>query len=279
METKQEEKTMDFKLLMDTLKSIQQKMATKEDIDTIRNGNEKLQKDVEEIKLSFNRRIMNLEDSRDTLMQKMNANLKSNRAKNILIFKVEEKGDKEENIYKEINDIFKKVGVEMNDFCIEAAFRIGKPGRNRPILIRFIAPRWKSLVFEKVKEFGALGLAISNDLSQEERLIRKELVLFKNKFMKEGEQNIKIKENYLIIDGKNYSLNDLRLMDKGNAEGAIVHGPFQQLETNSILTPDKKKRLGRPPGSKRQLSTERRSHMLDKFISSPSTSKKAKQEN
>lgn len=142
---------------MDTLKAIQKNMATKDDIITIKTGNDKLQKDVEEIKQNFIQKNSDLEETVETLSQKLNASLNANRAKNILIFKAEEKPDGE-NIYLKIKEIFDQVGIIMNQFCIEAAYRVGKPGRNRPILIRFIAPRWKALVFQKLKEFNATGI-------------------------------------------------------------------------------------------------------------------------
>lgn len=148
---------MDSEQIMETLKSIQGNMATKEDIRLLNDGNKKLQDDVNEIKANFKQKVSDLEEKMEGLSRKMEANFNANRARNILIFKVEESLDADENIYVKIKDIFTQVGLVINDLCIETAFRIGKQGGCRPILVRFIAPRWKSLLFKKNKGIRRFG--------------------------------------------------------------------------------------------------------------------------
>lgn len=199
--------------------------------------------------------------------------------KNILIFKVEEKLDGEENVYEKIKNIFMQVGIEINDFCIEAAYRLGKPGGCRPIMVRFIAARWKSLLFKKIREFNALGLAISNDLTLEERLERKELDMFKNKLINEGKQNIKIKTNKLLIGEKMFSLKDLRALEnQKNVVGSPDHSSKQQISASALSTTNSKTRPGNTPRSKRQLPIEKHNLSIEKFMSTPPNTKKVKQD-
>lgn len=106
---------MDSEQIMETLKSIQGNMATKEDIRLLNDGNKKLQDDVNEIKANFKQKVSDLEEKMEGLSRKMEANFNANRARNILIFKVEESLDADENIYVKIKDIFTQVGLVIND--------------------------------------------------------------------------------------------------------------------------------------------------------------------
>lgn len=201
-------------------------------------------------------------------------NFNITRSRNVLIFKVKERLDAEENVYTIIKDIFNQVGLEINDLCIETAYRLGKPSGCRPILVRFIASRWKSLLFKKIKEFSDLGLAISNDLTREERLERKELVFCKNKLLKEGIQDVKIRANKLLVGGESLFLKDLQLMEKDEREMEVsIHSSSQ---SKSVSTPPAKR--GCLGGSKRQLSCERKNMSLEKFVLKPSSLRKPKQD-
>lgn len=147
---------MDTQEIMNTLQKIQENMATKADINIIKRGNDQLQKEIEGIKRNFNQRIIELEKTVKVLSQKLNTGNNANRARNILIFKVEENPDVREKTLEKVMGIFRRIGIEINDFCIEAAYRIGKTGKNRPILVRFIAPRWKSNFLKKSRNLQIL---------------------------------------------------------------------------------------------------------------------------
>lgn len=61
--------------------------------------------------------------------------------------------------------------------AIEDAFRLGKGDTCRPVLVKFIATRWVKQVFTKVRNFKDKNLAISNDRTPEERIIRRHKLL------------------------------------------------------------------------------------------------------
>lgn len=67
--------------LAETLKYIQENMATKEDINCIKSGNVKLQEDVKEIKSSFRQKIADLERKVEELTSSLNATTNAVRAK------------------------------------------------------------------------------------------------------------------------------------------------------------------------------------------------------
>lgn len=258
---------METQEIMNTLLKIQENMATKEDINIIKLGNDRLQKEIEGIKSNFNKKILDLEKTVEILLQKLHTSDNVARARNVLIFKVEENLNEKENTLKKIMEIFRQIGIDINEFCIEAAYRIGKPGNNRPILVRFIAPRWKSLLFKKIKEFADMGMAISNDQTKEERLERKELVMFKNKLNLEGGRNIKIKGKKLWIDNKEFTLEDLRSMEENvMIKDLSDTSAKQHSDPMKNATPTKKANARQNSGTKRQLLFDT---SISKFLVSP----------
>lgn len=95
--------------------------------------------------------------------------------------------------------------------------------------------------------------------------------------IKAGKQNLKIRGNKLLVGEEAFSLKDLQSME----EEKKTEEPPSHLsnQSNSQSTPSTKRKAGRLPGSgKRQLSDERRVSSLDRFLSVPSKTKKAKQE-
>lgn len=89
---------------------------------------------------------------------------KAVRAKNIVLYRLEDSDDINKHLISVVNEIFAELNLDIPDLAIVDAFRLGKLKGIRPVLIKFIAERWVKLVFSKVREFRSLNLAIANDL-------------------------------------------------------------------------------------------------------------------
>lgn len=85
------------------------------------------------------------------------------RQNNILMFNLKENLQNNSDLISTVSKIFEKINIVVPDLAFADAFRIGSTENNRPILVKFIAPRWVRVVFSKVKEFRNIGLSISND--------------------------------------------------------------------------------------------------------------------
>lgn len=72
-------------------------------------------------------------------------------AKNIVFYSVEEGEKTLKDLYYKISQIIKSADLEIPDVSIVEIRRLGmlKDGEARPVIIKFIAPRYKYLLFEK----------------------------------------------------------------------------------------------------------------------------------
>lgn len=108
-------------------------------------------------------------------------------------------------------------------------------------------------------------MAISNDQTKEERLERKELIMFKNKLNVEGERNIKIKGNKLWFDNTEYSLENLRTLEEESKSKEKQH-----LDSTSKMSPADKTKPKPQPGTKRQLNEGlQKDSLISRFLTTP----------
>lgn len=92
------------------------------------------------------------------------------RAKNIILFKLEDHDTINNNLIQVILCLFSDIGLSIPEFVIGDIYRIGKNKGNRPVFIKFIRERWVKMVFTKMKELKDRGIFIVNDRSTVERL-------------------------------------------------------------------------------------------------------------
>lgn len=93
----------------------------------------------------------------------------SQRAKNLIIFKLEDSEKFNGYLFGEILQLFSGVGLAIPEIAIVDVFRLGKIKGNRPVIVKFLTVRWVKLIFSKIIEFKRRNLVISNDYSPEER--------------------------------------------------------------------------------------------------------------
>lgn len=133
----------------------------------------------------------------------------ASKAKNVVLFKIKDEGETNAVLLETVMNIFSEIGLGVPETAIDSVFRLGKIPGNRPILVRFIASRWKSTLFQKIDGLKKIGIGISNDLNREQRQIIKELLVYK-KYFQEQNKPMKIKGNNLVLEDKMFSLEDLK---------------------------------------------------------------------
>ncbi|CAB3388587.1 Hypothetical predicted protein [Cloeon dipterum] len=93
---------------------------------------------------------------------------------------------------------------------IESFFRIGKPdGQARPIVIKFCSQAQKSIAMKNAFKLKGKKVAITDDLTPEERNDRRELLNARKDALRAGMQ-VKVLRNGLIVGGEKMTLADIR---------------------------------------------------------------------
>lgn len=142
-----------------------------------------LNKDIEEVKENqqiFKSRHEDLSAFVQQLEKRLLLIEKGSRAKNLLIFQMQDDDETNNNLYLSVFNIFKTIKVEIPNQAVESVYRFRKTKGKRPVMVRFISARRKSLMFTKLKVLNDLGLRISNDLTEAERRDRKQLIDFQS---------------------------------------------------------------------------------------------------
>lgn len=222
----------------------------KEEVKSLKLMYSNLSRDIEEVKKEqqdFSSKHEDMCATVNVLERRIALLEKNSRARNLLIFNLDDVEEINRDLYLSIARIFEKIKVEIPDQAIESIFRLGKVVGRRPVLVRFASPRWKSLLFIKVKELNELGLTIANDLTEDERKERKSLLMYLFSLKKQGHE-AKLKGNAIIIKNKAYSLKDLQ-------ESGESFNPSEDVDTEherekSIIVTQNKNVT---PGIKRKL--------------------------
>lgn len=156
-----------------------------------------------------------LEESNTRLESKLYNTEKKIKRNNLVIFGVEENSNTP--LLEIIKTIFsEKLNVVVQNSDINDIYRIGKrTGRNkRPIVVRFISNLKKREVFSNARLLKNTGVAITDDLTEQERIERK--FLYDSCRVAQGRgHTAKITGNRLVINGTYYSYEDLK--------GSVLH--------------------------------------------------------
>lgn len=82
---------------------------------------------------------------------------------------------------------------------MKSIFRLGKSIEKKSVLVCFAHQmKWKSLRFSKVKEPHELDLSVANDLSGDERIERKSILMYLSSLREQGHQ-ANLKGNAIVI--------------------------------------------------------------------------------
>lgn len=194
---------------------------------------------------------------------------RENRAKNIVLFKLEDSITINKKLFDNILDIFKKVDLIIPEWAIVDVFRMGKTEGSRPVLIKFVSTKWVRNVFDRVKELKSLNYIIVNDRSKQEREIRREL-LDKVRLLKESGQNAFLKGNKIFVDDTEISQDNFNPVLSQNNVSAIASANLISKNQNAVsvspstISKENKKKRGRKDKSMKMDS--KRQRPLDGYL-------------
>lgn len=126
---------------------------------------------------------------------------RKDRSNNIILFNLEDNEENNANLFSTIISIFTKINTQIPELAVADVYRIGKNIGNRPVMVKFIAPRWVKIIFSKIDDIRNMKLGIAYDRSKEERDFRRDLRA-KAEAIKNTGRDVSIQKNNLIIDGK-----------------------------------------------------------------------------
>lgn len=155
-----------------------------ENLKAVKSVTDSLKNDLEIIKkqqTSQNSKIIALEEQ-------LSRTNEEKRAKNLIIFKIQENEKSGNELIQIVTSIARKADIHINELSVDTAYRLGKqqPGKTRPVLIKFIAPRWKKEFFSKIKNLNQLNINITNDLSPMDRKKSSDLLKTRYEMKKKG---------------------------------------------------------------------------------------------
>ncbi|CAG9821063.1 unnamed protein product [Phaedon cochleariae] len=165
---------------------------------------------------------------------------------NIIVHGIKE--DKEENILSVANNIIKnKLGVELESTSIRDIFRIGQqnlPRKIRPISIELAQYSLKNEILKNSFKLGGTGYYITHDLTPCD-LQKQKILLDYQKIARESGLRTKLKKGKLLVDGKEYSTED------------IASDPLGILDPPSNVTPESKTNQGKDETALTRLQSRR----------------------
>lgn len=143
-------------------------------------------------------KIATLDDNVQALSRQMD---KLRREKNVIIFNLPEDAVNNRDMVATIQGLFKHVQFPLPEWAIDDAFRIGKSGTIRPVLVKFSSTTWARKVFSKAAALREMKISMENDMSQSDRAAKKQLHAAYKK-MKASGKNVIFKRNKLFLDGR-----------------------------------------------------------------------------
>lgn len=180
-----------------------------------------------------------LESEISNLKTKLNSLERKHKKYNIIIYGLKEENKDEQEVLKIFNEILE---IDCKEENIRDIYRIGNPAnRNRkPIVVEFLRQSLKKEVLSKLKDksenLKKLGVAIALDQTAEDYSKNKYLYTHFKAARDEG-NTAKIRNFNLIVNGRTYSINDLKAKESLNS---TEHGNGNKttLEENMNKIPD-----------------------------------------
>lgn len=169
------------------------------------------------------------------------------RANNIIIFGLEDNEVNSVDLYSIVLSIFKSLDIQIPEVAIADAYRLGKSGEKRPVMVKFIAPRWVKIVFLKITDFRKLNLIVTNDRTKQERELRKSLGRQADAIRKTGKE-VKILRGKLMVEGVSISEREIELILKNSKPDLTIQDKEKNVEESSftIIRPSPRRGPGRP---------------------------------
>lgn len=193
---------------------------------------------------------------------------KAVRAKNIVLYRLEDTDVINNNLIAVINELFAELELNIPDLAKADAFRLGKVRGNRPVLIKFVAERWVKQAFSKVQEFRSFNLVIANDRTAKERENRRQLLKARHS-QTVGDQMKPSSEEAIVPLPENSDVQEHRVETQPESSGNF-DTPQRTAQKRKIISklndPIRKPKKGRP--SKNQMDPKENSSTvpMTKFL-------------
>lgn len=155
---------------------------------------------------AYNKRMETQESKMTSLESRMDSFFNFQRAKNLVLFKLEDSPSINDNLIPVIQKLFCEIGLDIQKSVIDDAFRMGKTMGNRHVLVKFVAARWVKKIFSKVGELKKRNLFISNDRSKAEREQRR-LLLLRVRELRASWVTARIVGNKIVTDNSKSAVN------------------------------------------------------------------------
>jgi hypothetical protein len=206
--------------------SVLSNLSSNEKLDILCNGQTQMMKTLEtltgevsslkgqfsEVKVgleSANEKINSLQATNRELIGKIDLLENNVRKNNVIVFGLPEKDLNEDSVEIFCDFTTNYMNYFVNQDNIVCAYRIGKKIGKRPLLITLINLKVKSDLMKNASKLKGTGFSISDDLTPSARATKK-LLLKSATQARSLNFEVKIRNDFLLIDGKRYDTNMLK---------------------------------------------------------------------
>ena len=130
--------------------------------------------------------------------------------KNLIMYGIEQGEKSFKELCIKVNEIMKKAEIVIPEVAVIEIRRLGmiKSDETRPNIIKFIAPRYKFLIFEKDEKLKTVGISVASDMPKERRVLKSKLLKARNLLKQKNKQAI-IRVFDLIVDDCHLSIEEI----------------------------------------------------------------------
>ena len=151
-------------------------------------------------------------------------------SKNIILYNVQDDDETNKALVTNVLNIIKEAEVDIPNTCIGDIQRLGwkKNVNNRPVLIKLLARRWKSVFFEKEQKFKSLGYEVSSDIPKEKRALKATLLKARYLLRQKGKNPV-LRNFNLYLDNRQISAEEISALFNEK----IISPEIVQIDNNS----------------------------------------------
>lgn len=181
-------------------------------------------------------RILKLEKENEelhTMLDKLDNNSRKN---NIIVFGLPEVDGNDNPAADFASFAINKLEIDISPNVLSNAYRIGKNHGHRPLFVQFSQYKFKNQVMQNVSKLKGTKISISDDLTPSARAHKKIILKCSNEAKSAGHE-VKIKNNYLLVDNIKVNYDSLKkpnwLHTFSNKEGIESSNERKRTRTSS----------------------------------------------
>lgn len=115
------------------------------------------------VSVKVSRKLNSFSDKINSIKSDFDFFKRKERAKNILIFNLQDNDENNKDLYSLVSSIFQSVCLKIPDLSLNEVYTLGKTIGSRPIIVKFISARRVKRVFTKVTQFRNFNISVAND--------------------------------------------------------------------------------------------------------------------